>query len=150
MEYTLYTAGMLKCWIHVFVNNRYNYSTQLPIARKKVSAFGLWYTRNHCATIYDQAQLWSTRLEDISVTAYAAVVCRTCSHICLFLIIHPVILTILAKIKHSSIAHYFENTARQKLISCGGKLTNPRLTFWYFYYYGPVFKASLRKPAPAA
>lgn len=78
-----------------------------------------------------------------------AVVCKTCGHICLFLIIHLVILTILAKIKHSSIAHYFGNTARQKLISCGGKLTNPRLTFWYFYYPGPMFKASFRKPPPA-
>lgn len=37
---------------------------------------------------------------------------------CLFLIIYPVIITILAKIKHTHIAHYLGNTAYQKLISC--------------------------------
>jgi len=43
----------------------------------------------------------------------------------LFLIIHPVIITILAKIKHRGVAHYVGNTAHQKLISCGGSPTNP-------------------------
>lgn len=38
--------------------------------------------------------------------------------VCLFLIIYPVIITILAKIKHTHIAHYLGNTAHQKLISC--------------------------------
>lgn len=45
--------------------------------------------------------------------------------ICLFLIIYPVIITILAKIKHTHIAHYLGNTAHQKLISCWGRLPNP-------------------------
>lgn len=46
---------------------------------------------------------------------------------CLFLIIYPVIITILAKIKHTHthIAHYLGNTAYQKLISCWGRLSNP-------------------------
>lgn len=45
--------------------------------------------------------------------------------ICLFLIIYPVIITILAKITRTHIAHYLGNTAHRKLISCWGRLPNP-------------------------
>lgn len=83
-------------------------------------------------------QLWPHWLE-INGTHHSPMWSMECSHICLFLIIHPAITTILAKIKQSGVAHYFGNTAHWKLISCRGRLPNPPTDLLIF----PIFKAQL-------